>query len=473
MDCSEARENLELLALDGLDPTVRADIEAHLAQCARCRAVANDCHELVHSIRSADRTRAGSTDGFVQVVRFATSVEIGFQHRQKRVRRAIGAAGSLAAAVVVAITVWSVMGEPSSDDRAGDSTATNRPERTVGRPAVPGAYGGSRSSALSEADGIAVVGQTVYLRRDEAKGANVAAIDATTGQSRWQGRFAVRGYLAADRHRVYCLADGSGGTLDLVALNAADGAELWRFARDRPRRMETPRRPVALDGRRVCWADSRTIYSLDAASGRIVWRRAVPSQGRLSGLVADETGLYVATAQALHCINRDRGTVLWTQPLPEHLAGRGKPLIALADGQAYVIQSGSTGTAHLLAIRLETRKVLWHRPVERTRSLLAAPQGAYLRGQAIVAFGRRRGEQLWARSAAGCGPLTLIDGRIYFVDMSDRGRLIALDSATGTPAWQIAGIRSCDTLTRVGQAGYIKTQDGDLRTVTLAGRGDS
>ena len=469
MDCNEARDNLELLALDGLDSTVRAAIEAHLAQCAHCRAVADDCYELVHSIHSAEKTHARADDNFVQAVRFAVSAEIAIQRRTGRTRQVLGTVGALAACLAVAMTLWSVV----STDRSDEPIATDRPKQTVREPAAVRAYGGSRSLASSEADGIAVIGQTVYLRRDEAKGANVAAVDAATGQSRWQGRFAVRGYLAADRHRVYCLADGPGGTLDLVALNAADGAERWRFARDKPKRMEAPCRPIALNGGGVCWAANRTVYSLDAASGRVVWTRTMPEKGPLSGLVADETGLYVATCHALHCIDRVRGAEVWTQQFPAGIDGRGKPLIALADGRAYVVQSGPNAASRLLAIHLQTRKVLWHRPVAPTRRLLAAPQGVYLRGQAIVALDSREGQQVWSRPAVGCGPLTLIDGRIHFVDKSDRGRLVALDSATGTPAWQVAGIRSCDTLTRVGPAGYIKTQDGLLRTVALAGRDDS
>ncbi len=468
MDCNEARENLELLALDALDPTVRAAVEVHLARCADCRTVADDCYELVRSIHSGKSTPAGADDGFVRAVRFAAGAEIARQRRQRRTRRLVAAAGSLAACLALAVVLWNVV-----SNRSADPIAANGPDRTVREPSGPRTYGGSRSLALSEADGVAVIGQTVYLRRDEAKGANVAAIDAATGRTKWQGRFAVRGYLAADRYRVYCLADGPGGTLDLVALSADDGAELWRFARDKPRRLATPCRPLALDGGAVCWVADRTVYSLDASSGRVVWTRTMTDAGVLSGLVADEAGLYVATSQALHCIDRREGTEVWTQPLPAGLAGRNKPLIALADGRAYVVQSGPADTSGLLAVRLATRKVLWHRPVGSTRRLLATPQGVYLRGQAITALGSGGGRPLWSRPAAGCGPLTLIDGRIHFVDMADRGRLIALDSATGAPAWQVPGIRSCDTLMKVGPAGYIKTEDGALRSIALLGRDDS
>jgi len=388
-------------------------------------------------------------------------------------RRIVGAAGSLAAAIAVVLAVWTVASEPSPDGRADDRTAADRPEEASRKLAPVETYDGSRSSTASEADGIVVVGQTVYMRRDEAKGANVAAIDTATGRSRWQGRFAVRGYLAADRHRVYCLADGAGGTLDLVALNADDGAELWRFARDRPRRMEAPGRPVALARGRICWAAHRTIYCLDAASGRVVWTRALPDEGALSSLVADRRGLYVATRRALRCLDRDRGAERWARPLPEQRGGRGKPLVALADGRAYIVRPAPGGAGELLAVRLDTHKVLWQQRVAHTRSLLAGPHGVYTRGKTIVAFDSQRGRRLWSRPATGCGPLTLIDGRIHFVDMSDAGGLIALDPATGSPAWQVAGVRSCDTVTRIGPAGYIKTRDGDLRTIALAGRGNS
>lgn len=464
MNCNEARENLELLVLGGLDPSPRAAVEAHVAQCAFCQADADHCRELVLSIsRAHDADGAAPADALERAVRDAAAAEIARLRRGRR--RILAAGGSLAAAAAIALAAWGLAHTWSSGGRSDRAARPAGPEGPPPSHEALRAYGGSRTLAASQADGVAVLEQTIYLRRGEADGANVAAVDTVTGQTKWRGRFATRGYLAADRHRVYCLADGPAGTLDLVALDAADGDELWRYPQERPRRLDTPCRPVTLGGKGVCWVHGQSVHMLDAASGRTVWTRTVPGPGPLSGLVADETSLYVATAGALHCLDRRRGTNTWTEQLPPHLAGQHKPLIALAGGRLYVIQSRRDGPSRLFCMRLGTRSMLWHRTVPPTRSLLAAAQGVYLRGARVIALGSASGEPLWSRPAAGCGPLTLIDGRIHFVDAADEGRLIALDSATGTEAWEVPGIRSCGAFTKIGRTGYVRTRQGVLRAI--------
>jgi len=474
MNCNETQEYLELLVLGGLAPDRRAAVEAHIAQCPSCRADLADCRQLVLTISRVDTDHGPrATSDFERAIHHAGAQEIARLHSRRNWRRVAVAAGSLAAAAAIAIVAWGFLQGSPAGEATDSRLATERPERPVTPATAPSMYGGTRTLGASQADGIVVVDRTIYMRRNEADGANLTALDAVTREARWQGQFAVRGYLAADRNRVYCLADGPGRTLDLVALDPADGSELWRCTQDRPRRLDTPCHPLPLDSNRVGWIHGRTVHMLDAASGQTIWTRTIAGHGLLSGLVADQTGLYVADVGAVHCLDRHDGTDVWAAPLPDELIGRSKPRVALAGGRLYVVQARPRQFSRLLCLGTKTRKVLWHRNVPPTRSLLAADHGVYLRGARIIALGCDKGEQLWSRTAVGCGPLTLFEGRIHFVDTTDEGRLIALDPTSGVEAWQVAGIRSCGAFTRVGRVGYIRTPSGALHAVEGRGNGGS
>lgn len=118
---------------------------------------------------------------------------------------------------------------------------------------------------------------------------------------------------------------------------------------------------------------------------------------------------------------------------------------------------------------LAGRRLIWQEPIPAARCLLAAGGRIYVRAERILALNGATGRRLWVCAAGGCGPLTLSDGLICFVDSSRAGRLVALEQHTGRKAWEILGIRSCDAFRRVGTTGYIKTHDGTVRAIALAG----
>ena len=54
MRCDDVREELELFVLGGLPAEAAARMAAHLADCAQCRATAEDCRRLVSEVRRCD-----------------------------------------------------------------------------------------------------------------------------------------------------------------------------------------------------------------------------------------------------------------------------------------------------------------------------------------------------------------------------------------------------------------------------------
>ena len=86
------------------------------------------------------------------------------------------------------------------------------------------------------------------------------------------------------------------------------------------------------------------------------------------------------------------------------------------------------------------------------------------------ALDRRDGRRIWDYPSAGCGPMTVRRGQIHFVSAVEDGLVIALDQRTGEEAWRISGLRSCSSFTLIGDTGYIQTNDGAVRAISLAVR---
>ena len=121
----------------------------------------------------------------------------------------------------------------------------------------------------------------------------------------------------------------------------------------------------------------------------------------------------------------------------------------------------------------QTRRVAWKTAVPNALHLLAAGGGLYLRGHDVRALDSATGRTVWTRPAEGCGAMTLADGLLHFADARASGRLVALDARTGRTAWEMPGLRSCDALVTAGGTGYLKTQDGVIYALALAGPGPS
>ena len=465
------RRDLELFVLGALPAAQQAEVAAHLARCPLCREAEAACRLLVGQVRlGADSAAPGPW--FEQVVQAAVAAEIGAQRRRRRVRRVVAVAG-LAAVLVMGLAVWRVW-------RGGGGTgpgAAKRPWSVAAADARVAAerwrYASAPTAPASAAERVVVAGTTMYLLRGDAAGSRVAAIDTATGAPRWRSECQTRGYLAADGTRVYCLAASGRRRLELVALGAADGRVLWRYQARSPHGLAGPCRPVPLSGDRVCWTAGTTLHLIDARSGEGIWSRAIAGEGPLSCAVAHGGRLAVVTSKALHCLEAATGREAWRKGLEATAPGCGRPLLALAGNRLYVAQARVGQGVRLSCVDLGAREVAWRRRVPGARCLLAVGDGVYLRGQRILALDGRTGKPMWRCAAEGCGPLTVVDGLLHFVDSSGRGRLVALHPHTGQTAWEIAGIRSCDAFAKVGRTGYIRTRDGIVHALAFRPGGPS
>jgi outer membrane protein assembly factor BamB len=175
----------------------------------------------------------------------------------------------------------------------------------------------------------------------------------------------------------------------------------------------------------------------------------------------------VASPQNVTCLALKDGRQKWREELPEKLRGQVRPLLALSGRQAYLVQRDYMQPGRLCSMDLDTRRVAWHRQVERPSDLLARGGVVCLRGQDVVAYDAASGSVLWNRRAGGCSPLTASDGVVHFVDSTGKGRLLGVDLASGRTAWEVDGVRSCDAFIRSKGTGYVKTRGGTLHAFQM------
>ncbi len=375
-------------------------------------------------------------------------------------------ASAVAAAVVLGVGVWQ-MGRLAPEPRQPAGNIRSSPTLLAAANLQElWRHGGAQAFTASPADTVVIRGSSMYFLRRDATGDHVAAIEASTGELLWQSDPPSRGYIAADGSRVYCLSPEAHRRTDLVALDARDGSVLWRYSGDGSELGLAHCRAVPVAGGRVCWTTRATVHMVDTQTGLIVWKRAIADEGPLSA-AADGGGLCVASSTSIHRLDVETGRDIWSEPLGGAARLLTRPLLALAEGRAFLVQPGGNANSRLICLDLASRRRLWEKSTGDTQHLLATGGGVYLRGDRIRAYDSRTGGLLWSQAASGCGPLTSEAGLIHFVDASDDGRLLALDSETGTKAWEIAGIRSCDAFRRVGGTGYIKTQDGVIHAIAL------
>ena len=326
-------------------------------------------------------------------------------------------------------------------------------------------------------------GDTVYaqdLRSD------VYALGHSDGKLRWVHRYAAPNDgpngLAVDAERVYGATDS-----DAFALDAATGRELWR-------RHLTSRREQYVDIAPVAWEDlvflstvgyapfgRGAIYALDSATGSVRWKFdtierpwrypleagggglwypvSIDSEGRLYAGNSNPSpwggtperpngGAFPGPARytdSLIVIEARTGRLLWYDQVTPHdirdYDFQATPILATVDGADLVFGAGKAG--RVIAWDRATRRRRWETPVGLHRNDL----GLLPRRPVRVCPGLLGGVET---------PMAYADGRLFVpvVDLcgwgsavgrqqlksvepaQGRGRLVALDAATGGMLWE-------------------------------------
>jgi outer membrane protein assembly factor BamB len=255
-------------------------------------------------------------------------------------------------------------------------------------------------SAVCSPSNVMIEGDTVVINDDTQMGcAAGSALSWTTGEPTWDtGQLS---FLAAD-DGLLVASDLQGDaesdvwdSLDLVAVDAATGAERWRI--ERPGDAPWTSAARLQDGRLlVAFADGR-VTSLDPATGEELWSWSVPDgrRIRLTALVGD-TALVVRTHHAggdravLVALDATDGSVRWRRLLDRGI----DQSVAAGDGRVYADLG-----RRLLALSIDDGERLWSTTV---------PDRSSFGGSSLI-------------GAAG----------VLYADLNSPGDIVMLDAADG------------------------------------------
>ena len=281
---------------------------------------------------------------------------------------------------------------------------------------------------------------------------NVTALDLATGKKLWSVRLdsgnkrdktALGGGVAFEDDRLY-VTSGYGFS---VALNPADGTELWRHNIGKP--FQTP--PVVSQGIVYGISSDNEIFALSSETGERLWTWtgiAEPARMLTAPLPAVEGDVVIApfSSGELAALHAKTGRLLWADELTG--VGRLSPLSSLNDipgaavmheGAAYAMNQNGI----LTAVRITTGERLWSQPLGGFNTPWIAGSYLFVLGEEgqLVCLNRKDGTIVWTTQLATyknekkrkgkivwTGPV-LINSRLLV--LSSVGEALEIDSTEG------------------------------------------
>ena len=247
------------------------------------------------------------------------------------------------------------------------------------------------------------------------------------------------------------IAGGRVFTMDsdavVTAYDVASGAQLWRVdTQAEDDRSTNVGGGIAVDGDTLYAGTGRAeVLALEAATGKIRWRKTVSSPVRSAPTVA-EGRIFVATLDnQLQALATDDGRRLWGfQAQPAETTVLGLPAPAYAEG---LVVAGF-GSGDIVGLRATSGSVAWSDSLAASRGRNSLLDLSAVRGLPVVSDGRvyvgglggltisldlRTGRRLWEREVA-TGDMPWLAGDWLFL-LSTEGQVAALARADGAVAW--------------------------------------
>lgn len=263
--------------------------------------------------------------------------------------------------------------------------------------------GSSRKNRISAAPVVAdgrvfTIDAGTAVTATSTGGGTLWSTDLTASFDKGGGQSA--GGLATAGGRVFATT----GYGELVALDAASGAVIWR------QRVDAPMSGApATDGEAV-YVSGRdgSAWAVNAADGKVIWRVVgTPGKAAYVGTAAPTVGdravIFPSSAGDLMAVLKiGGGTKVWQASLA------GKRL-----GRAYALTPDVTGDAVIAG------------------KTLFAGSGS---GR-TVAMSASSGERIWSAGEGALGPVAVAGGSLFLVN--DEARLVRLDAQTGETIWSV------------------------------------
>lgn len=233
---------------------------------------------------------------------------------------------------------------------------------------------------------------------------------------------------------VVAAADGT-----VVSIDAASGRDLWRGTAGAP--LATG---AGTDGKLAAViTKGNELVALDAS--KVLWKTKLPAQAYTAPFVGGARVFVVLADKSVHAFDGTSGKKLWTQQRPSDPLVLSKPGTILAVGDTLVVGLGG----RLVGLNPGNGSVRWEAPiasprgtndVERMVDMVGATSriGDVVCARAFQAavgcVNAARGTLLWNRPANGYEGIHG-DSSFVFGTETD-GKLVAWRRADGQPAWQ-------------------------------------
>lgn len=284
--------------------------------------------------------------------------------------------------------------------------------------------------------------------------------------------------MATDGQRLYVLWRG------ITAFDLTTGVELWQT----PVAEQSSRSIVVRDGR--VFESAVVARALDAATGAELWRFR-PDTVALAETAVDERAFYIATAsRRVYALDVATGTPLWSVKAIDDgpFGARGVDFVTSGDTvYAALVEelnlSGGLKRGWMVALDRRTGRVLWRYANERTgeahdvggaavagRMLLAND----LNGGAMLGIDRLTGTEVWRRVGpadrfGAWDTFKVVDGIAYLASKDTHA--YALDPQTGKPFWvsslgaSASSSAVCGDFVFISSGGLLKLRRSDGREV--------
>lgn len=231
---------------------------------------------------------------------------------------------------------------------------------------------------------------------------HVYAFDKNTGAVRWKFRTTSASTdVVRAGPRVYFGSIQGNWT----ALNLNDGSVAWNFS---PNASNTdctfPKSPVAEEKHVYVAALDGFIYSLDAASGNVTWKRKLPAQASTSLVLKDKSLFVGASDNHVYELKADSGEIRADITVTAKPVGR--PMIS-GDSVFILLEDGAERAGYIVSLSQDLKKVRWSQrsspdwASERPYISKGLVIAGNCRGQ-LAAYRASDGAQQWTLNLKGC-----------------------------------------------------------------------
>ena len=257
------------------------------------------------------------------------------------------------------------------------------------------------------------------------------ALDAATGDEKWQADVdgTISGSIILSRNTLYASGSFSGGGTrqgGVIALDAQDGSELWRYTG----LGEAATPPLLADSLLIFGSDDDKVYAVDTAIAEERWTYDAGAPLDTAPVSAGGT-IYIGDATGtFQAINAANGTLKWKLD-----AGRRERILPLAyttltsgNAENDVVYFSNVLDGPVYAVDAATGNERWRFAITGLMTPVPSPQPSERNATLVTSPPAVSGDSLYVGLSFGLLGLPAPD-RI--------GYLYALDAATGKERWKV------------------------------------